>query len=376
MIGIKRKWPDFERTGPGTLAGRYMRRFWHPVFASAQLDAGRARPLRIMGQDFTLLLTQSGRAQVLADRCLHRGTLLSTGTVEGEQLRCFYHGWKYDPSGRCTERPAERTCPESLRLRTYPTHETVGLIFAYLGDGEAPPFPPLDPLQGDGVLFVETPLRPFNYFRQIENALDEVHFNFVHRVSPFADQGMITELPELRCEETEFGLSRISKRGSIERQTYFLMPNSNASLFFGARRQVWRVPIDDTSHISFTVDYLEGTTDEKAEWLAGRRETAARIAAAPPAAEVSAAIVRGELPVESAKDHPDLLSVQDGVALLAQGVCADRENEALGLSDIHLVKMRRLWSQDLSDLDAGREPRKWLWPAKLKVTSGLPETGG
>ena len=99
-------------------------------------------------------------------------------------------------------------------------------------------------------------------------------------------------------------------------------------------------------------------------------------AAAPPAAEVSAAIVRGELPVESAKDHPDLLSVQDGVALLAQGVCADRENEALGLSDIHLVKMRRLWSQDLSDLDAGREPRKWLWPAKLKVTSGLPETGG
>jgi 5,5'-dehydrodivanillate O-demethylase len=374
MSATSKKWPDFERSGPGTLAGRYLRGFWHPVFASAQLPTGRARPLRIMGQDYTLLRTASGRAQVMADRCLHRGTLLSTGAVEGEELRCFYHGWKYDPTGRCTERPAERTSPESLRLRTYPTHETVGLIFAYLGEGKAPPFPPLDPLQGDGVLFVEALPRPFNYFRQIENALDEVHFNFVHRVSPFAAQGMIAELPELSCEDTEFGLSRISKRGDIERQTFFLMPNSNTSLFFGARRQVWRVPVEDTSHISFTVDYFEGTADEKAKWLAGRQETAALIAAAPPAAEVAAAIVRGELPMEAAIDHPDLLSVQDGVALLAQGAYADRENETLGLSDVHMVKMRRLWARDLADLEAGREPRKWPWPAKLEVTSGLPET--
>jgi len=27
-------WNDFAHTGPGTLAGRYMRMFWHPVYRS------------------------------------------------------------------------------------------------------------------------------------------------------------------------------------------------------------------------------------------------------------------------------------------------------------------------------------------------------
>ncbi len=372
MTHTQQKWPDFEHTGPGTLAGRYMRRFWQPVCLAAQLPRGRALPLRIMGQDYTLYRSESGSAQVMAARCLHRGALLSAGTVEGEHLRCFYHGWKYDKTGRCIERPAEHSCPEGVGLRTYPTRETIGLIFAYLGEGEAPEFPALDPVQGDGVYWVEAPQRPFNYFRQIENALDEVHFNFVHRVSPFAAQGMISALPELSCEETQFGLSRISKRGTIERQTYFLMPNTNTSLFFGARRLVWRVPVEDTSHISFTMDYFEGSAQEKDKWLADRQQQAMRIAAAPPAAQVAAAILRGEMSVQDITDHPDLLSVQDGVALLSQGTVADRENEMLGLSDIHMVKMRRMWARDLADLQAGREPRKWPWPAQLDVTSGLP----
>src|SRR5437867_3500774 len=45
---------DFAHTGPGTLAGRYLRLFWQPVSLSRDLSAGRARPLRIMSEDFTL----------------------------------------------------------------------------------------------------------------------------------------------------------------------------------------------------------------------------------------------------------------------------------------------------------------------------------
>jgi len=45
---------DFVHTGPGTLAGQYLRRFWQPVFVSAQLKSGYAMPIRIMGEDFTL----------------------------------------------------------------------------------------------------------------------------------------------------------------------------------------------------------------------------------------------------------------------------------------------------------------------------------
>jgi hypothetical protein len=47
-------WNDFAHTGPGTLAGRFMRRFWHPVYLARDLKPGRPVPVQIMGEDFTL----------------------------------------------------------------------------------------------------------------------------------------------------------------------------------------------------------------------------------------------------------------------------------------------------------------------------------
>jgi 5,5'-dehydrodivanillate O-demethylase len=85
---------DFAHVGPGTLAGRYLRRFWQPVYVAADLPPGWAKPLRILGEDFTLYRGEGGTAHVVAFRCAHRGTQLSTGWVEGDCLRCFYHGWK------------------------------------------------------------------------------------------------------------------------------------------------------------------------------------------------------------------------------------------------------------------------------------------
>jgi 5,5'-dehydrodivanillate O-demethylase len=45
---------DFAHTGPGTLAGRYLRLFWHPIYLARDLAPGRAKPVRIMNEDFTL----------------------------------------------------------------------------------------------------------------------------------------------------------------------------------------------------------------------------------------------------------------------------------------------------------------------------------
>ncbi|HLH23018.1 MAG TPA: hypothetical protein VK066_10875, partial [Chloroflexota bacterium] len=45
---------DYAHTGPGTLAGRYLRRFWQPVAIAADLPPGHARPIRVMSEDFTL----------------------------------------------------------------------------------------------------------------------------------------------------------------------------------------------------------------------------------------------------------------------------------------------------------------------------------
>ena len=40
---------DFYYTAPGTLAGRYMRKFWHPVYRAEDLKPGWAKPIKIMG---------------------------------------------------------------------------------------------------------------------------------------------------------------------------------------------------------------------------------------------------------------------------------------------------------------------------------------
>ncbi|HEY3116170.1 MAG TPA: Rieske 2Fe-2S domain-containing protein, partial [Chloroflexota bacterium] len=105
--GAGLSYEELVRTGPGTLAGRYLRGFWQPVAVAADLPIGRAKPIRVMSEDFTLYRGESGQPHVLAFRCAHRGTQLSTGWVEGDSLRCFYHGWRYDPDGQCVEQPAE-----------------------------------------------------------------------------------------------------------------------------------------------------------------------------------------------------------------------------------------------------------------------------
>src|SRR4029453_13891072 len=94
-----------ENTGPGTPAGKYLRRFWQPVYHSVDLKAGAPVPLRILGEDFTLYRGESGGPHLVAPRCPHRGTRLSLGHIEGDALRCFYHGWKFAPDGKCIEQP-------------------------------------------------------------------------------------------------------------------------------------------------------------------------------------------------------------------------------------------------------------------------------
>ncbi|MBM2812956.1 MAG: Rieske (2Fe-2S) domain protein, partial [Chloroflexi bacterium] len=51
---------DFVHTGPDTVAGRYLRMFWHPVSRSQDLPAGKALPIHILNERFTLFRGESG----------------------------------------------------------------------------------------------------------------------------------------------------------------------------------------------------------------------------------------------------------------------------------------------------------------------------
>src|SRR3954463_5593542 len=130
-----------SQTGPNTDMGRLLRRFWQPVATSQSVNPGAARPLRVMGEDLTLYRSDSGRAYIVAGRCAHRLTQLHTGWVQGEEIRCMYHGWKYGGTGQCTEAPAEGADSAArIKIAGSPVHEFWGLIFPFFGGGIAPTF--------------------------------------------------------------------------------------------------------------------------------------------------------------------------------------------------------------------------------------------
>ena len=99
---------DFYYTGPDTLAGRYMRKFWHPVFRAQDLKPGWAKPIKILGEQFTLYRGDGGKPHVVGFRCPHRQSQLSIGWIEDDSIRCRFHGWKFDQTGQCVEQPAEK----------------------------------------------------------------------------------------------------------------------------------------------------------------------------------------------------------------------------------------------------------------------------
>src|SRR5665213_2073012 len=116
---------DPRVVSPGSASNRLLRSFWQPVFVGDRLPAGKAMPLHILGEDFTLFRGKSGKPQVLAPYCAHRGARLNAGWVEDDCLRCFYHGWKYAADGACVEQPAEGPIPdEKVRVASYPTRES------------------------------------------------------------------------------------------------------------------------------------------------------------------------------------------------------------------------------------------------------------
>ncbi|HZS01919.1 MAG TPA: Rieske 2Fe-2S domain-containing protein [Chloroflexota bacterium] len=365
---------DFARTGPGTLAGRYMRRFWQPVAVAADLSPGHARPIRVMSEDFTLYRGEGGTPHVVAFRCAHRGTQLSTGWVEGDCIRCFYHGWKYDHTGQCVEMPAEApSFPPKVNIKSYPTAEYLGLIFAYLGEGEPPPLPRYPDFERAGVRENSTYLRACNYFQNVENALDPVHTAFVHRASGTSFEGLVG-VPRMAGEETLWGIEmRGTRPNGKVRVNQFGMPNVlHLALRFGGvwgDTLAWRVPIDDEQHRSFSVHFAPLTGEAAAQYRA-RRAAAPRSDDAAIAAR-GEAILRGEGRVQDIpEDDPDLINVQDYVAQVGQGRLVDRAQDRLGRSDVLVILLRRIWARELQALAEGRPLTVWSRPPGLVATSG------
>ena len=60
---------------------------------------------------------------------------LSLGRLEGDDVRCMYHGLKFNATGRCVEIPGkDDVIPDNFFVPTYPIKEINGWVWVWMGD--------------------------------------------------------------------------------------------------------------------------------------------------------------------------------------------------------------------------------------------------
>jgi len=372
------------QTTPGTEMGRLLRQFWHPIALSKDLASGSAVPVKVLGEELTLYRGATGTPHLVAGRCRHRQTLLHTGWVEGDRIRCMYHGWQFAGDGTCTERPAEKEKqpPAACRIPAYAVHEYAGLVFAWLGEGPAPAFdlPRKDCLEAEGVVVVATRESwRINWFQQIENSLDATHVSFVHRalrVASFGD-AVTAAIPELSYAETEAGIEQTARRGEDNvRKSNWTFPNNNHVVVPGLGAGdpwidfvIWMVPADDEYSTRFTLYAFKPQNEEQKQRFLGQFERFGQYNADEHYEEL---FLQRKGPAE--EDVIGLISAQDYLAQRGQGVIADRELELLGRSDLGIVTLRRIFWREMEALRNGQPTKQWrkrAQPQELPTQPGL-----
>lgn len=283
-------------TGPGTPGGELFRRYWQPVALTEELPVGAPPlPVRLLSEDLTLFRDDQGRLGLVDIHCAHRAADLSYGRIENGGLRCLYHGWLYDVSGNCLEQPGEpkgSNFKERVKLRAYPVIEHGQIIFAYMGPGEPPLLPTYEFLAvPEDQRFVTKYQHDCNYLQANEGNIDPQHLSYLHKMLSEADGAPIVTnstqtantyfgedvAPHLEVDETDFGLRIFSVRKDSAdteyvRITNFIYPNLAA--FPGGLNNGygvnWHVPIDDTHHWKFSINFDREKPLDKARLQAFR----------------------------------------------------------------------------------------------------------
>jgi 5,5'-dehydrodivanillate O-demethylase len=399
---------DLEPVGPGTPAGRYLRMFWQPVMRARDLAPGRAKPLEILGEKFTIYCGTDGAPHVVGATCAHRRTPLWIGWVEGDDIRCRYHGWRFDCTGQCVEQPNEdKPFAEKVSIPSYPVREYAGLIFAYLGEGAPPPFQTYPDLDRPGVL-VNDPVEvlPCTFWNRFDN--DHGHRHWVHRATAQRKgRKDVLILHHERARETPYGWIGIreikGENGDAEtslgevlkgakqaaahdmgmaRVTHWFMPNVRM-LFQRTRatgfedsglwdtKMVWTVPVNDTSHATFdvTLTPIEGEAARAyAESRAGQEDEAET------RWDLAEAVLAGDLTLEELAESMSgytSFTIEDYVTQVGQGPVHARGEETLALGDEGPVFHRRLWLREVGAMQAGKPLTDWRLTDTLLAEDAL-----
>ena len=282
------------RTGPGTPMGALYRRFWAPVMLADELGGPDSAPVRVdvLGEHLIAFRDSHGQLGLIDAYCPHRRANLYWGRNERAGLRCVYHGWKFDVTGRCTDLP---NCPEGetlkhkVRTTAYPVLERGGIVWAYMGpEDKMPPFPEAEVFAAPASHrhLIKVKLRG-NFAQMQEGDVDSSHVSFLHssvdgsglpgsRANP---NTFVDKSPRWFTLDTDYGMMLSAQRNAGPdtfqwRVNQWLMPYCTliASAPGVPILAQLRVPIDDEHSFLFRLIASPDrplSADERAHFNAG-----------------------------------------------------------------------------------------------------------
>ncbi len=160
---------------------------------SDELKKGSILKRQFMGQDLVVYRTQSGQACVADAYCPHMGAHFAHGgTIEGETIRCPFHGFCFDTSGACSKTGYGTKPPRGAKMRMWSVKEMNGIVLVWHHeDGREPEWsvPQLDEEGWTPLAHHSWKIRA-NPYDTAENAVDIGHFETVHGyedVAPISD---------------------------------------------------------------------------------------------------------------------------------------------------------------------------------------------
>ena len=345
--------------GAGTPMGELLRRYWHPVGLTGDASS-TPRQVRVLGEELILFRDGAGPPGLLYPRCMHRGTSLYYGKVEERGIRCCYHGWLYDTSGRCLEQPCEPNGGDkrgNIRQPWYPVEERYGLVFAYLGPPEKKPVLPrydaLDDLGAGETLEADDSsigsggpaIVPCNWLQHFENVMDPYHVPILHGSfsgPQFVEQ--MAQMPSVSWDWTGRGMRSVQIRnldgGRRFRRvteavlpTLRVVPSPRVGTYGRVESIGWVLPIDDTSYRI----YVAGRVHEPGQLGKMRSKFNGKF--------------WWELSDDEHRDFPG-----DYEAQVGQGAITLHSEEHLRLSDKGVAQLRRMFEAQLEVVTAGGDP--------------------
>ena len=157
---------------------------WYVAALSKEVqDKPLARML--FNEAVVLYRTSDGKVGALEDRCCHRALPLSLGTLEGNGIRCGYHGLLFDTTGACIEIPGQQKIPSKAKVNSYPVVEQNSLIWIWFGSEEHPEptcRPPIYTVHDDERYLFDGDVYHYEAPYQLihDNLLDLSHLGYVH----------------------------------------------------------------------------------------------------------------------------------------------------------------------------------------------------